>query len=336
MSKIVKISENYRLKVPSSGSITLDTGASVGTVVITGNLDVKGLTTTIESSNTTVKDNILQINYGQTGPGISAVFNYQAGIQIGRGSRSDAKLVFDETVYHYDPVLDTTVPGTFVFKLDNDSLTGIQVSSIGTNDATNLVFDMQNSSSIVQIGNSTGYESRVVNDNDVPNRKFVIDYVAATGGTADVDKIKYPLTGAMLSEVQADSNSIQFRIDAGGGLSQRARITASGLRVDNVNIFQNTISNVSPLANLTLTGTSGYIEVGGVLELDDQLNNEASVSGKTKIYSKSTAGPGRTGLYISNVNTADSVTWNPATSAYETGRDELISKNKAVLLSILL
>ena len=49
MSRIVKVSEdNYRVNVQPGGTITLDTGdlseSTIGTVVIVGNLDVKGAT----------------------------------------------------------------------------------------------------------------------------------------------------------------------------------------------------------------------------------------------------------------------------------------------------
>ena len=68
MSKILKVNEgDYRVKVPSGNSVILDTGTLTGSVVITGNLDVQGQTTTIESINTTVKDNILVLNNGDTG-----------------------------------------------------------------------------------------------------------------------------------------------------------------------------------------------------------------------------------------------------------------------------
>ena len=56
-----------------------------------------------------------------------------------------------------------------------------------------------------------------------------------------------------------------------------------------------------------------------MFNLDDQALTPGSTSGKTKIYSQATSGPGKTGLYITNVNTSD----------------ELVSKNRAVLLSIL-
>ena len=72
MSKIVKV-QNGNLKfvvsndaTPASATITLDTGARTGTTVVTGDLIVQGTTTTVESNNTTITDNIILLNQGES------------------------------------------------------------------------------------------------------------------------------------------------------------------------------------------------------------------------------------------------------------------------------
>jgi hypothetical protein len=331
MSKIVKVSQNnYRLQVQSGGTITFDTGTSTGTVVITGNLDVKGTTTTVESTNTTVKDNILQLNYGQTGNGISSTLNYQAGIQIGRGNYSDAKLVFDETVDHYDQNSDSNLPGTFSFQFADGSLAGIQTSGIAAGLANNLNLDLQNSSNVVKIVNADAlsYSARVTagDGNVIPNKQFVYDYIQSgviVPGQADVDRI-YKAHGTspkiIDTEIIANTSSLQFLVNPGTGLAQRAIITASGFSADDINLFGHTITSTGTY-NLVLTALStNEVEVNSVLDLVDQGGSVVATGGKTKLYSKTLAGPGKTGLFIANNNTSD----------------ELVSKNRAVLLSILL
>jgi hypothetical protein len=96
MSKIVKVSQSdYRLKVKDSGTITLDTGLDVGLVVITGDLLVKGNTTTIDTANLQVEDNIILLNKGEGGAGVT---EGTAGIQVDRGSVEDAQFLWDETI----------------------------------------------------------------------------------------------------------------------------------------------------------------------------------------------------------------------------------------------
>ena len=56
------------------------TNAAASTVTIEGNLDVKGITTTINTTNTTIKDNLIEINSGATSN------SSDSGILIERGS----------------------------------------------------------------------------------------------------------------------------------------------------------------------------------------------------------------------------------------------------------
>ena len=72
MSRVLKVSQsNYRLQTASGGTITLDTGVDVGTVIVTGDLVVQGETTTVNTTNLAIEDNIIVLNKNQTGAGIT-------------------------------------------------------------------------------------------------------------------------------------------------------------------------------------------------------------------------------------------------------------------------
>lgn len=329
MTKVVNVSnDDYILRVQPNGNIILDTQggttAAYGTVTIFGNLDVKGSTSYIESTNTQIKDNILQLNVGQTGPGISAANAYVSGIEFRRGSYSAAQLLFNEQVPYYDPITSTTVNGTFVMRTADGKLGGLQVASIANSGTTDFVFDMQESTNVIRVANASGgYENNVNNDNDLINRKYLYNYVAATGGVATVDRIYFPISGGIgssTSSIEAFGSSIVFQI----AQLTRARLDASGLSIDNINTYQNTISNVGA-HNLVLTATTGYsVEIAGVLALNNQTwSAPVYASGNTKLYSSTTVGAGGTGLYFTNNQAA-------------TTPDELISRRRAVALSILL
>jgi hypothetical protein len=66
-----------------------------GAVTIAADLNVQGTTTTIDSANLEVADNIIYINAGETGAGVSLG---SAGIEVDRGSSTDYQILFDETV----------------------------------------------------------------------------------------------------------------------------------------------------------------------------------------------------------------------------------------------
>jgi hypothetical protein len=235
-----------------------------------------------------------------------------------------------------------------------------------------LAFDLQGSNHALAIVNSQGvygvsghtllndatnYSNLGLQPYHIPNINWVYNYVytsttpggVSPGGLALVNEINYPLSGAtpyasvIATGASSANGNIQFNINTGnvtatGGIiayfstattgndltSASLSATAQGsLTVNNVRIYGNTITDINNSYNLTLTSASGNVEVNAVLNLDDQTwNGPSYTSNKTKLYSSSTIGPGRTGLYVTN-----STVRTP---------DELISRNRAVLLSILL
>lgn len=93
MPKVLKsYDSNYRIAVVSGGTITLDTGDDSGTVVITGDLQVDGTTTTINSTDLQIDDNIIVVSSQADLPeedktaGVPEVFDRKAGLEVDRGS----------------------------------------------------------------------------------------------------------------------------------------------------------------------------------------------------------------------------------------------------------
>jgi hypothetical protein len=63
MSKYLNVPNgDYKISVQTGGTIYLNTGFDTGTVELSGNLLVRGTTTTVESITTTIKDNIITLN----------------------------------------------------------------------------------------------------------------------------------------------------------------------------------------------------------------------------------------------------------------------------------
>jgi hypothetical protein len=319
MSRVVRVNQgDYIIQAQNGGNIVLDIGAT-GTVTVTGNMTVVGTSTTISTQNLNVTDNIITINQNETGSGVTLG---TSGIDVDRGLLNDATILWNESVNHYDPVLSQNVAGTWVFSLKNDGLTGIQTSTI-VNGVSNLVFDMQNSSYVLSVANSPNYSQNVLNSNDIPNRKFVTDYISATGGTANVTNIHYPLIlngGNPQASVTTSATAIDFIINQ----SLKAEITSAGLKVNNVLLANDSVANAGP-NNLVLSAYNNGVELNAVMSLDNietltGVYSTSAVSGNTKLYSSATAGPGRTGIYFSNTGNAD----------------ELMSRRRAVLLSVLL
>jgi hypothetical protein len=76
-------------------SYTIDTTD----VIITGNLTVQGSQTAIETTNTTLKDNIIVLNDGETGAGVTLG---TAGIAVARGSLANVALRWNESINKWE------------------------------------------------------------------------------------------------------------------------------------------------------------------------------------------------------------------------------------------
>lgn len=346
MSRILKISESdYRVKVQSGGTITLDTGTDEGTVVVTGNLTVLGDTTSINTANMQVEDNILLLNR-EVDPVThlpiphTGITLEESGLEIDRGTLSNAKFVFDERISHYNPVTTEDIDGTFVLELANNERTGLQLSTLVASGTTDMVFDMKDTIYMLKLANTTGYSDRVTDDNHIPNRRWVTDYIESGSwviGQADVDRYYAGTINPSTEELTIDSLGIakndgsvprlEFYIRSAGdeAPSLRAKIISTGLYVDNINVFENTISQFTGTDNLILTAANGTVEVDAVLNLDDQASFVPPTSGTTKLYSRSQLSPqlkecpGKTGIFFSNA----------------VNSDELVAKNRALLFSMI-
>jgi len=80
MAETKRVSDQYKISAPS--------------IIMDGNLTVMGSTTSVETVNSTVNDNIIILNSGEAGAGVTAG---SAGIQIDRGSSDDATVLYNET-----------------------------------------------------------------------------------------------------------------------------------------------------------------------------------------------------------------------------------------------
>ena len=81
MAETKRVSDQYKISAP--------------TIVIDGNLQVLGSTTQVQSTNSTLRDNIIFLNSGETGAGVSTL-GTTAGISIDRGTLPSVTLRWNE------------------------------------------------------------------------------------------------------------------------------------------------------------------------------------------------------------------------------------------------
>ena len=80
--------------VATSGDYAdLSGNAVINNLTVTGNVTIQGDSTIVESTTVTTKDNIIEINDGETGAGVTAG---TAGIVVDRGTEDNYYMIFDE------------------------------------------------------------------------------------------------------------------------------------------------------------------------------------------------------------------------------------------------
>lgn len=419
MSKIVRVQDgDYKLIVGSTsspGNIILDTSPRLGDdqttlqgkVIITGDLEVLGNTTTVNSETLTIKDNIIFINDGETQAGINSGVDNVAGLEIVRGTKSNVRLLWDENVTSYNTenlLQSPDVDGSFVFADTTGKLRAITTNSISTNGGNlNLIGEIgsdPNNPPIVTVEGVTAYERGILDENkfdllqinelsrtsNIATIKTNLPHSLATGNLVDVKCPQFPEFNVILKSVTV-IDSITFSYDNPGldqpviinnignidgigvitrdpiknpfgipnikaiddyfrnfasnvlsvsriadndtsvetidseGTSEitfivdsvlQAKISNSGLTVDNITINNNNIIN---------TNISDNILVDSKLSLAFKNQDPTFTLGYSTLYAKNIPGPGGTGIFFVNQSKTD---------------DELISKTKSILFSLIL
>jgi hypothetical protein len=330
MSKVLRVVDgNYSIVVenPSDqfgGQITLDTGNNIGRVRVTGDLIVEGNTTTVNTANLNIEDNIIVINSGEfDNPGITEI---TAGIQIDRGSLDDALLLFDESI-QYDMPPDTTNlnQGIFVFKDAGGDIKPIQTNFINTGGAK--LYLVGSGNGVISVAGTNNYESNVVADDDVPNKKYVDDFVETFFTTNFQNRIDDGVTTTSYVQVDDRENTgfpsiVTVAIDN----DPVATFESTSIQLNSIRITDTHIESFNTGEDLTLGSPgTGSVKIEDSLIItptpgvdDSDIDPSDSAEG-LKLYVKERA-EGGTGLYFVNTDTT---------------RDEIISRNRSLVFSML-
>jgi len=323
MSKFLRIpTGDYTIETQDNGTIMLDVG-EFGEVVVTGNIRILGDSTTVESTNLDILDNILTLNKGETGAGITLD---ESGLRIDRGSLPDAFIVFDENTVWTDPVSETSITGAFSLKTETGQVLGIKTNSIATEGGD--LYLINDGLGKVSVTGTTNYEEQVfvydagvntgvVKDDDIiPNIKAVVDYVDTFQDTNVEDKINEGDTKVEVldfSETSQPSN-IDFVIDN----NRVMNISSSKITLGNgVTKFETEEVGDTIWFEATQDGT---IKISPVLEITTVETEPVAPDNGTRIYVDMPA-EGGSGIYFVDNNN---------------NRDELISRNRAIVYSMVL
>lgn len=314
MSRYVRVNDtDYKLTVNTGGTITLDTGVAAGLVKITGDLLVLGETTTVNTTNLIVEDNVIVINSGETGAGVT---EGTAGIQIKRGSLPDAELIFDEGIQWLDTQTGLSSLGAYVFKNTQNNLIGIRTNSITTSGYDlNLI---GSGNAVINVTGTTDYELNITDDDDIPNVKWVEDYVLDYFDTFPPYQIKRGDSVLRMYDNNVAGEETVLQLTLNDVLS--AEFRPEWFEVQDVRISLNTIASLSSNSDLVLVAPgTGNVVVDDVLRIKLAASAPTSSTDGVKLYTGNEA-QGGTGVYFVNTRST---------------KDELVSKRKALAYSMI-
>jgi len=265
MSKFLKIPNgDYKIQVQNSGNIILDTGFETGQVRITGDLVVEGDTTTVQSENMTVKDNIIVLNEGEAGVGVTL---NESGLRIDRGALVDTFMVFDEDLTWTDPATATLKTGAFVFKDQNGGAIGLRCTSISTGGGD--LYLINRSNGVISVTGTTNYENNVTDDDHIPNKKYVDDEIINAFATVFQARIGEGVVDPSFVEVKDNEDTtlpsvIEFGIDN----NIVAEFYGNRLELNDLRIEGTKIETINSNEDLILsTPGDGVVRVQDVLEI---------------------------------------------------------------------
>jgi hypothetical protein len=330
MGQFIQVSGDYNIKTGEGSTITLDTGAGVGETRVTGNLVVEGDTLYVSVENLNVDDNIITVNYGEspTHAGVSLRFS---GIEVERGSLENVSLLWDEN--------DATWNLKEGAGYNTSKLRLKEILTNADTDSGDLTL-IGTGTGVVKVAGTTAYELQVIDDDDIPNKKYVDDAIQ-TNPTFQIlksdtrvsafdidDPIEFGLFPIGPYFVQPTESLIGVAVD-NTIVAQffRNRIQFSGLNFyledptpDNPLIPDaSVLQTVNTNGNIKLeTNGTGKVQITYALQLDNPGTTPAAVSNASLVYGGS-VGTGSTGVYFRNT----------------AKNDELISKSKALVFSMI-
>lgn len=316
MSKFLNVlNGDYTVTVQSGGVITLNTGSETGYVKVTGDLVVEGDTTTVQSETLQVKDNIIVINQG--GGNASGVILGTSGIEIDRGTASNGNvsILYDESLSYNDPITNTNKTGAITFRDAQNALIGLRINSISTGGGDlNLI---NTGTGVVRVDGTLDYETQVVSDDILTNKKYVDDAITAGIQNITIKSIIQGDSKVELSDDSIDGGTSNFEVKIDNTVV--ATFTQNTTQIEDIEFDGNVIRTATSGQDLTLSSFgSGSVSIDGVLKLPNQVITPNASTGII-LYGKEPE-LADTGLFYVNSNN---------------GTGELVGRNKSLLYSML-
>lgn len=339
MGQFLQTNGDYNIKTAEGGDITLNTGPGVGRVLVTGNLVVEGDTLTVSAENLNVNDNVIVLNYGETGAGVSLRYS---GVQIDRGTLTPASIVYDENIDAF--MIVEGAEGAYSFA--NSKLVTRSITTDSDTDNGDLTL-IGTGAGVVKVSGTLNYEQQVTDDDDIPNKKYVDDSIRDNPTFQVLDDN----TRVIVSDKDVSGSLTYFFDNTGYSTFGESAVSvlvdgvlnsqfySNRAVIQQLEFINNEITSNDTDGNISLrTFGTGKVQLNYALQLESLGALDPAYVENNGLLHAGNVGTGTTGLYFvndsvndANVNNAS----NPSNNDERYQRGELISKNKALLFSML-
>jgi hypothetical protein len=271
MAQVLQTNCDYKIKTQTDGRITLDTSE----VLVTGNLRVEGDYVVVNVANLDIEDNIVTLNNGETGDGVTEGYS---GIRVDRGFGVDSSRNSYPTFW-YDELAGTweivNAAGSNVLYADSN----LKVRRILTSSFTdngNLIL-IGAGEGVVTVEGTTNYELQVTQDDHIPNKKYVD--VAIVNRPPD-NEIKRDDTYVIVQDIDGGASAnaimsiqyIQFPNPGANYSVGDILVLVGGLTRRNARIRVDTVDNSGGILTYTL------IDSGLFFSIPPSINNIATTT----------------------------------------------------------
>ena len=365
---VLRLQGNYLIQantnkygLSTGGTITLDVGSqnggttNTGTVYINGNLVVYGQQTTLNTTDSAIKDNVITLNSGELALTNSngMVTKGQSGLKIARGRVGNvdadqyaAFLVWNDQRPWQGTGAISQIQGTWEFRTGatgRPQYSAIKINAIridensastagsGAGQGTRLnIFGSDNPTSVMSVSGTNNYASRVTDPDDIPNKAYVDSLVINANPISE--KLVVGKSYVTLVDSFNDGVTSQILGVLNGDPSQRTSITTGTvvMRISEgvaefkgIQFVDNQILPVGANRNLRLkTAGTGQIVFEAPMIFQ---------TGNTPV-----PGVGETGLYVGEQGGGGTgVFFVKKDLLGVTTQDEFVSRKKALIYSII-
>lgn len=157
MSVTKRVSGDYNIITKADGLTTGNVTVTTDTFFVNGNMLVGGTSTSITRTDSAITDNMIVLNKGETGSGVSLFYS---GIEIDRGTQPNVQLRYNETIGKWEISNDGTIYGTITTSATGAALSNVYADSAPTISANLNLFGhkIYDSTTSVQINAGSAHE----------------------------------------------------------------------------------------------------------------------------------------------------------------------------------